>query len=203
MTTDLRGKCKVPSHHEIKTLASSHCLTPLTCLIFPHPFVCIPLPKSPLYHLLFCFPLLLFSHYHRFLIVPPVVCLFKKLLLKCNFGIFKLKLSSFFLRCHTVYSYTMMCWYVFLWTLHSKTKMLCSLSLLVFIQKSESIYFCTYFFTDGLKGFCFFMLSSWFSADALLNEWFCITLLIVVNGQKDELNEHFIILKSHFSDLVL
>lgn len=96
MTTDLRGKCKVPSHHEIKTLASSHCLTPLTCLIFPHPFVCIPLPKSPLYHLLFCFPLLLFSHYHRFLIVPPVVCLFKKLLLKCNFGIFKLKLSSFF-----------------------------------------------------------------------------------------------------------
>lgn len=76
--------------------------------------------------------------------------------------------------------------------------MLCSLSLLVFIQKSESIYFCTYFFTDGLKGFCFFMPSSWFSADALLNEWFCITLLIVVNGQKDELNEHFIILKKSF-----
>lgn len=69
----------------------------------------------------------------------------------------------------------MMCWYVFLWTLHSKTKMLCSLSHLVFIQKSESIYFCTYFFTDGLKGFCFFIPSSWFSADALLNEWFCIT----------------------------
>lgn len=55
MTTDLRGKCKVPPHQEIKTLASSHCLTPLTSLIFPHPFLHTPLPKSPLYHILFCF----------------------------------------------------------------------------------------------------------------------------------------------------
>lgn len=55
MTTDLRGKCKVPPHQEIKTLASSRCLTPLTSLIFPHPFLYIPLPKSPLYLLLLCF----------------------------------------------------------------------------------------------------------------------------------------------------
>lgn len=55
MTTDLRGKCKVPPHQEIKTLASSRCLTPLTSLIFPHPFLHTPLPKSPLYHILFSF----------------------------------------------------------------------------------------------------------------------------------------------------
>lgn len=62
MTTDLRGKCKVPPHQEIKTLASSRCLTPLTSLIFPHPFLHIPLPKSPLYYLLFCFLFPPFSH---------------------------------------------------------------------------------------------------------------------------------------------
>ena len=62
MTTDLRGKCKVPPHQEIKTLASSRCLTPLTSLVFPHPFLHIPLPKSPLYHLLFCFLFPPFSH---------------------------------------------------------------------------------------------------------------------------------------------
>ncbi|CAB1418072.1 unnamed protein product [Pleuronectes platessa] len=53
MTTDLRGKCKVPPHQEIKILASSHCLTPLTSLVFPHPF-----------HWTF------FPHYHRDL--PPL-----------------------------------------------------------------------------------------------------------------------------------
>lgn len=51
MTTDLRGKCEVPPHQEIKTLASFRCLTPLTSLS-PNPhcitscsvsfFFCLP-----------------------------------------------------------------------------------------------------------------------------------------------------------------
>lgn len=77
MTTDLRGKCKVPPHQEIKTLASSRCLTPLTSLIFPHPVLHTRLPNSPLYHSLFCFlfsflQLLLatlFSYYFTCLII--------------------------------------------------------------------------------------------------------------------------------------
>lgn len=45
-TADLRGKCKVPPHQEIKTLASSRCLTPLTSLVFPSLPLHIQLPKS-------------------------------------------------------------------------------------------------------------------------------------------------------------
>lgn len=77
MTTDLRGKCKVPPHQEIKALASSRCLTPLTSLIFPHPVLHTRLPNSPLYHILFGFlfhflqPLLatVFSYYFTCLII--------------------------------------------------------------------------------------------------------------------------------------
>lgn len=83
MTTDLRGKCKVPPHQEIKTLASSRCLTPLTSLVFPRPFLYIPLPKSPLYHSwsVFFFTTSLSTVFSLWILASSFTCLvfFKKL----------------------------------------------------------------------------------------------------------------------------